>query len=84
MPMRDLITLIQVRFPHHHDRVARCLAGDPEFFSICQDYRACLEAHRHWALSNAPEAGKRTMEYQALIQEIENEISTVLQCSSVQ
>jgi len=40
--MRDLISLIRVRFPHHHDRVARCLAGDPEFLSICEDYRTCL------------------------------------------
>jgi len=81
--MRDLISLIQVRFPHHHDRVARCLAGDPEFVSICKDYLTCLEAHSHWVCSNAPEADERTMEYQSLIEELESEISAVLQCSSV-
>jgi len=81
--MRDLISLIQVRFPNHHDRVARCLAGDPEFFSICQDYRTCLEAHRHWVCSTAAEADERVKEYQSLIDELENEISAVLQCSSV-
>jgi hypothetical protein len=54
------------------------MAEDPEFPALCEDYDACVNALRYWTQSQAPEAEIRVNEYRTLIEELEEEIISLL------
>ena len=54
------------------------MAKDPEFFVLCEDYDACVDALRYWAKSEAPEAKTRVNEYRAFVRDLEEEITQAL------
>ena len=54
------------------------MAEDPEFPALCEDYEACVNALRYWARSDAPEARIRVNEYRTLTEELEEEITSLL------
>mgnify|MGYP001812918369 FL=1 len=54
------------------------MAKDPEFFDLCQDHDACVDALRYWAKSEEPEAETRVDEYRTLVRELRQEINQAL------
>jgi hypothetical protein len=73
--MNDKAHHILERFPDQSESIARLMAEDPEFRTICEDYDDCVNALRYWTQSKEPEAGTRSNEYRTLIQELEEEIT---------
>ena len=62
------------RFPDRKETVIRLFNKSENFQSICEDYRRCAEALRHWNESASEEACARREEYAALLQDLETEI----------
>ena len=66
------------QFPEKSHTLSLLMVEDPEFLTVCEDYDACVEALRYWAQSSEPEAATRINEYNALVQELEEEIVQVV------
>ena len=70
------------QFPGRGDEIKRLFRENPEFHSICEDYRRCAEAMHHWLQSKDREALARTREYAFLRQELMDEICLYLNKST--
>ena len=66
------------RFPDKSHTLARLMAEDQEFFSLCEDYDSCVDAMHYWSKSTEPEAEIRVNEYRTLAQELEEEVVEAL------
>ena len=55
------------------------MVEDHEFFTLCEDHDACVDALRYWANSEEPEAQIRVNEYRGLVRELEEEITQALE-----
>jgi uncharacterized protein YdcH (DUF465 family) len=77
--MKEKVHHIRKRFPTMHQHIDRLSKKDPEFLSLCEDYRACVNALRHWTESGEPEAQARVAEYRTIIGELEDEIKQILE-----
>lgn len=66
------------RFPKDAALVRRLFLSDTEFQSICEDYVVALDALAHFR--ERPDADRRpeVAEYEALIEELEKEIGTLV------
>ncbi len=62
------------RFPDRKDTVKQLFKESETFQSVCEDYRRCAEALRHWNESASEEAPARREEYAALLRDLEAEI----------
>jgi hypothetical protein len=69
---------IRERFPDKTHTINLLMAEDPEFFTLCEDHDACVDALWYWAKSEAPEAETRVNEYRTLVRELREEITQVL------
>jgi len=65
---------VMKRFPDHKDAVKKLFAESESFQTVCEDYRRCAEALRHWNRSTSEEAPARREEYEALLRGLEEEI----------
>ena len=72
------------RFPDQRSLLAHCMATDPEFYALCQDYEICLKALQYWTASSELEARDRRVEYRTLVHELEEEITDDLKSSNPQ
>ena len=70
------------RFPDKRHLLSHRMATDHEFYALCQDHEICVEALKHWATSDKPEATDRLREYRALVRELEAEIMDDLKSSA--
>jgi hypothetical protein len=62
------------RFPDRKQTIKALFEKSESFQTICDDYRQCAEALRHWNRSSDEDAPARTREYEALLRELEEEI----------
>lgn len=62
------------RFPGRKDTIQRLFRESEAFQTVCEDYRKCVEALRHWNESDSAEAPSRREEYGALLRDLEVEI----------
>ena len=62
------------RFPDCKDSVKQLFKESETFHSMCEDYRRCAEALRHWNESASEEAPARREEYATLLRDLEAEI----------
>ena len=62
------------RFPDRKEAVKRLFRESDTFQTVCEDYRRCAEALRHWNQSASEEAPARREEYAALLRDLETEI----------
>ena len=76
--MNDKAYHIREQFSDQEYTIDLLMAGDPEFFTLCEDYEACVNALRYWTGSQEPEAETRVNEYRALVQELHEEIGQAL------
>ena len=65
-------------FPDRGEDIKHLFKRSPEFQSMCEDYRQCAEALRHWDRSNDKNAPVRRREYALLRQELMDEIGGYL------
>ena len=72
--IRTSLFVVMERFPRHKAAVRRLFKGNESFQTLCEDYRKCAEALRHWNQSAAEEAVVRREEYTALLRDLEAEI----------
>ncbi len=72
--IRTSLFAVMERFPRHKAAVRRLFKGNESFQTLCEDYRKCAEALRHWNQSAAEEAVVRREEYTALLRDLEAEI----------
>ena len=66
------------QFPDRGEDIKQLLKESREFQSMCEDYRQCAEALRHWNRSNEKDAPARRQEYELLLQELVDEIRMCL------
>jgi hypothetical protein len=62
------------RFPDRTDNIAHLGKEDKTFQTLCNDYRKCKVALRHWIKSEEDGADVRRKEYEVLQGELEAEI----------
>jgi hypothetical protein len=72
--IRTSLFAVLERFPHRKAVVRQLFKENDSFQTLCEDYRKCAEALRHWNQSVAKEAIVRRQEYAALLRELETEI----------
>jgi hypothetical protein len=72
--IQTALSVVLERFPGHTDSVKRLFRESETFQTLCEDYRRCAEALRHWNQSGSDEAPARREEYAALLHELETEI----------
>ena len=65
---------VQDKFPDRDEDIKRLFKESQEFQIMCEDYRQCTEALRHWNQSNDKHAPARRQEYELLLQELVDEI----------
>ena len=73
--MNDKARHIRERFPDKKHTIDLLTTEDPEFYTLCEDHDACVDALRYWAASEKPEAENRVAEYRALVRELQDEIA---------
>ena len=69
------------RFPDRKGAVKALYRGSKDFQSLCEDYRQCVAALRYWSRSSEEYAPARRQEYTLLLQELEEEVSKILNAS---
>ena len=65
-------------FPGQTDTLIQLFRYDKTFQLICDDYQKCTKALRHWSHSGLAVAPQRRTEYQELLAELKDEISSIL------
>ena len=69
------------RFPDRKATVKALYRESEDFQSLCEDYRQCALALRYWSRSPEDYAPARRQEYTLLMQELEEEVSKILNAS---
>jgi len=63
------------RFPERVETLEAFFKKSESFKTLCDDYRQCADALRYWKQSSDENAPARVREYEALLHELEEEIS---------
>ena len=63
------------RFPERKETIKALFKNNESFRTLCEDYRRCGETQQHWKQSSDENAPARVREYEALLHELEEEIS---------
>jgi hypothetical protein len=69
------------RFPGKKATLQRLFQESSSFQSLCDDFRDCLAALRHWEQSVSEEAAALAKSYAELLGELEQEIRQLLEDS---
>lgn len=69
------------RFPEERAALQRLFQANSSFQSLCDDYRDCLAALRHWEQSDSGEAPAMVKIYVELLGELEQEVRQFLEDS---
>jgi len=72
--IHSCVMTVMRKFPEHKKAIRRLLKDKDEFFTLCRDYQVCKEALGYWNASPSDQAPLRSIEYSALLQELETEI----------
>jgi hypothetical protein len=67
------------RFPEHNEKIQCLFEENDSFRSLCEDYRVCAKALKYWNDSTSEKAPARCEEYNALLQELEEEVLLYLE-----
>ena len=67
--------IIFERFPEQKETIKALFKKNESFKTLCEDYHRCAEALRYWNQSLDEDALLRMREYEALLQDLEEEIS---------
>jgi len=62
------------RFPKQKETIKALFKNNESFKTLCEDYHRCGETLQYWNQSLDKDAPARMREYEALLQELEEEI----------
>ena len=68
------LSVVLSKFPDHQETIKRLFKLNESFQTLCEDYRQCSEALKYWNQSESKEAPARREEYEALLQDLAEEI----------
>jgi len=68
------LPIVLSKFPDYERTIKRLFRENETFKTLCEDYRRCSKALRHWKESSSEEAPARRDEYEALQRDLETEI----------
>ena len=68
-----IFAIIQL-LPDREKSIKRLYKESELFRDLCEDYKKCAEALKHWNASNLKEAADRREEYATLLRELEADI----------
>jgi len=63
------------RFPEQRSDIISLHNNSQTFRSMCEDFRRCKEAYRHWSQSESENSSPRSEEYRELLENLDSEIS---------
>jgi hypothetical protein len=66
------------QFPGRTGDIKKLYKQSQAFQTVCDDYRLCADALRHWKHSHEKEAAARRQEYEQLFRELRDEICLYL------
>ena len=72
--IKNSVFYVLEKFPGRSDDIKRLFRESEEFQIVCEDYRQCAEALRHWKQSAENDAPARRQEYEGLLRELVEEI----------
>jgi len=72
--IQQSLLIICDRFPDRVEIIKALFNNDESFKTLCEDYRRCADALRHWKQSLDENGPMRVGEYAALLQELEEEV----------
>ncbi len=67
------LSVLLKKFIDRQAEIQRLFWTSPSFRSLCGDYKECLDAFKHWQESTLGEAPALRREYDALLQDLEQE-----------
>jgi hypothetical protein len=67
------------KFPAAAAMIRQLFQRSPSFNSLCDDYRDCLAAWRHWRQAASEDAPALCRSYAELLQELEEEVRQYLE-----
>jgi hypothetical protein len=67
------------KFPRARVKIRQLFQQNPSFKSLCEDYRDCLAAWKHWRQAASEEAPAVCQSYDELLGELEEEIRQYLE-----
>ena len=73
----SIFEIIQ-RFPEQRDDMISLHNHSHTFRSMCEDFRKCKDAYKHWSQSESEISRQRSEEYRELLENLGSEISQYL------
>ena len=70
----SIFEIIQ-RFPEQRDYIISLHNNNHTFRSMCEDFRKCKDAYKHWSQSESDISRQRSEEYRELLENLGSEIS---------
>ncbi len=67
------------KYPAAAAMIQQLFQQSPSFRSLCEDYRDCLAAWRHWRRAASEDAPSLCLSYAELLQELEEEVRQYLE-----
>ena len=67
------------KFPEAAAMIRQLFQRSPSFRSLCEDYRDCLVAWRHWRRAASEDAPALCLSYAELLGELEEEVRQYLE-----
>ncbi|HEY4966374.1 MAG TPA: hypothetical protein VII28_08245 [Puia sp.] len=78
--LQSELGLVKSRFPTHHSLIEKLYRGDPDFKSLCADLFLCSKMMHDFEVEIS-EKQHALIEYRDIVQELEKEISMVIETS---
>ena len=69
------------RLPHLSEGIRRLAFADPAFRALCEDLAEAQDACARWACQSSDQAPARFAEYEQLVAELADEVSTAVKDS---
>ena len=73
-----LLRLVRSRTGASEMAIASAFSRSASFRSLCSDLKVCARAYRHWSAGESAEQRRRASEYAALLEDLGEEVRTVL------
>ena len=82
-PQNPALASVLENFPEAVARIRELFQQNPDFQSLCEDYRECLATWRHWRRAVSEQAPAYCKIYAELLQELDQEVRQFLEPDEV-
>lgn len=77
-PRESTLAPLLEKFPEAAATIRQLFQQSPSFNSLCEDYRDCLAAWRHWRQAASEDAPALCQSYAELLRDLEGEVRQYL------